>query len=127
MVRASLPADYAIYVEGFDPWFKYVENYRHALAHRIPLYIPSRQYTPEDAEQHGRLDKLLWEAIRAHRFDEVEELEGAIQRLGSFHPFMMHSFTEPSQPMAVHPQMLCDLATVLDLTERLLPHLDGEE
>jgi hypothetical protein len=122
-VRASLPADVLGQVREFDDWFGYVENYRHALAHRIPLYIPSRQYRPTESQEWTRLDELRWTAIREHRFEDLKQLEAAMHELGTFAPFMMHSFEEPAVPMAVHPQMLCDIATIIDLTERLLPHL----
>jgi len=123
-VRQSLPADFLEYLRPFDDWFEYIENYRHALAHRIPLYIPSRQYREEDAAERERLDALKWQAVRNGRLDEAEELDRAMHELGTFHAWMMHSFNEPAQPIAVHPQMICDLSTVIEVTERLLELLD---
>ena len=79
-VRATLPAEYAEHIATFDDWFDYVADYRHALAHRIPLYIPSRQYTPHDAEEYRRLDHLFWEAITDRRIDDVDDLEAAKDR-----------------------------------------------
>src|SRR5712671_1522714 len=40
LVRRSLPADIRKYLKSLDAWFDHLENFRHALAHRIPLYIP---------------------------------------------------------------------------------------
>src|SRR3546814_11603884 len=42
-VRASLPQELQDYLSGHDEWFRYLENYRDALAHRVPLYIPPRR------------------------------------------------------------------------------------
>ena len=37
-VRDSLGQEFRQFLEGMSDWFKYLEDYRHALAHRIPLY-----------------------------------------------------------------------------------------
>ncbi|MGC2224166.1 MAG: hypothetical protein WA624_18380 [Methylocella sp.] len=39
-VRGSLSTGFQEYVKGLDDWFDHLEEWRHALAHRIPLYIP---------------------------------------------------------------------------------------
>lgn len=122
-IRESLPREFLQIVEEFEAWFGYVENYRHALAHRIPLYIPPRQYRPSEWDEWSRLDVLRWTAIREHRWDDVEPLENLMHEIGTFAPIMMHSFEEPSTPVAIHPQILCDLASVLKLTNSLLPYL----
>lgn len=41
-----MPAELQAYLAEHDAWFEYLEDYRHALAHRIPLYIPPRQLGP---------------------------------------------------------------------------------
>ncbi|MBI3452142.1 MAG: hypothetical protein HY057_04790 [Rhodospirillales bacterium] len=38
-VRQSFSPDFQRYLTGLDSWFENLENFRHALAHRIPLYI----------------------------------------------------------------------------------------
>ena len=123
-VRSTLPLPFREHVETFDEWFGYVEGYRHALAHRIPLYIPNRRYLPEEAKARAALERQLWKAAIEHRFEDVERIEDEMHELGIFEPWMMHSFHEQSEPVAFHPQLICDLASVLDLTEKLLPHLE---
>jgi hypothetical protein len=39
-VRKSIPAQMQDYLNMREPWFKHMENVRHSLGHRIPLYIP---------------------------------------------------------------------------------------
>jgi len=50
LVRRSLSAQFRNYLQKHDPWFEYLSNYRHALAHRIPLYIPPSCLAPDEAE-----------------------------------------------------------------------------
>ena len=39
-VRDSFSPGFLEYLNGLDEWFNNLENLRHALAHRIPLYVP---------------------------------------------------------------------------------------
>jgi hypothetical protein len=39
-VRASLSEDFRAYLDTLEKWFEYLADFRHAVAHRIPLYIP---------------------------------------------------------------------------------------
>ncbi|RYD42184.1 MAG: hypothetical protein EOP63_13625 [Sphingomonadales bacterium] len=50
-----------------------------------------------------------------------EELEA----VGHFAPFFMHSFGEGAQPMLIHGQVVCDLATVVEIAERMIVALDA--
>src|SRR3546814_4019048 len=56
-VRASLPQELQDYLSGHDEWFRYLENYRDALAHRVPLYIPPRGLGPAEQEEHNRSEE----------------------------------------------------------------------
>jgi hypothetical protein len=38
-VRETLSHEFRQYLVSREDWFGYLENYRHALAHRIPLYV----------------------------------------------------------------------------------------
>ena len=46
-VRDRLSVAMQEHISGTDAWFGYLENYRHALAHRIPLYIPPKRMDDE--------------------------------------------------------------------------------
>jgi hypothetical protein len=37
-VRASLSEDFRAYLDTLEKWFEYLADFRHAVAHRIPLY-----------------------------------------------------------------------------------------
>ncbi len=95
-VRQSLPSSFQKYLNNANLWFKYLENYRHALAHRIPLYIPTQC------------------------LDQVSS--------GPYEPLMMHSFgsaEEDGWPVRFHPQMVCDFATVVELSEKMMTELEA--
>jgi hypothetical protein len=42
-------------------WYtEYSKNYRDALAHRIPLYVPPSALNKEEQEEYMLLEKQLW-------------------------------------------------------------------
>lgn len=123
-VRGSLPAALQAYLANHDEWFGYLESYRHALGHRIPLYIPPRQLDPPAQAEFYDLDQQRSEAIRRHDWERVDTLQSALDRVGVFEPYIMHSFGEQAQPMRFHAQLVCDLATVVEIAERVLDALE---
>lgn len=106
-----------------DPWFGYLEEYRHALAHRIPLYIPPRTLDDAAAEEFRRLG----EPVGREGWDWARwgEVLNAQRRLGVFQPVMMHSYGEGARPVRFHGQMICDFATVIDVAEHILVDLQA--
>lgn len=124
IVRASLPARFQDYLATRDDWFDYLEGYRHALAHRIPLYIPPRQLDPPAQAEFRELDAQRAEAIARRDWDRVDTLHAALERVGVFEPYIMHSFGEQARPMRFHAQPVCDLATVVEIGEHMLRELD---
>jgi len=125
IVRLSLPADVQLYLAEHDAWFAYLENYRHALAHRIPLYIPPRQLGPTDQDEYAALEAQRGEAAARRDWHRFGELGAAQDRLGSFEPYIMHSYGEAARPMRFHGQLICDLATVVEIGERIFRALDA--
>ncbi|WP_027052796.1 hypothetical protein [Mesorhizobium erdmanii] len=122
-VRASLSQPFQDYLASADPWFAYLEDYRHALAHRIPLYIPPRQLNDEESAEFERLEQEIAQAIRDD--ERYVVLRGRQQRLGIFNPLMMHSYSEQARPVYLHPQMICDLATVVEIGEHMLREVEA--
>lgn len=64
-VRASLPQDLRDYLGGHDAWFGYLEDYRDALAHSVPLYIPPRGLGPAEQDEHNRIASEWSDALIA--------------------------------------------------------------
>lgn len=123
--RRTLPEDLQAHLAEHDDWFGYLENYRHSLAHRIPLYIPPFGLTQVDADEFQRLNDAKLAALRAMDTNLWEQLDQQQKQLGVFQPMMMHSFGEQAQPIVLHPQMICDLLTVNQLAGRMLAALEA--
>ncbi|RWC82916.1 hypothetical protein EN858_29915 [Mesorhizobium sp. M4B.F.Ca.ET.215.01.1.1] len=127
-IRESLSEAMQEHMSGTDAWFGYLENYRHALAHRIPLYIPSTRMDDEGAAEWRRLETESFEALKARNFNLYDELLGQQSELGVFEPWMMHAYgpdTDDGTPVRFHPQMICDLATVVEIGEKMLQELNS--
>lgn len=123
-VRSSFPKDLQDYLTSVDPWFTHIKSYRHALGHRIPLYIPPFNIRPKNVERYQILDKQTREALYFRR-DEQEHLRLSAERdaLAFFRPWMKHSFDDPSAPIAFHPQVLADFATVEKMVRMIIAEL----
>ena len=56
LLRQSVSQRTRDHLQGTDDWFGYLEGYRHALAHRIPLYIPPKIVDEAEAAEFHRLE-----------------------------------------------------------------------
>lgn len=126
-VRKSFSQPFQEYLKTSDPWFEYLENYRHALAHRIPLYIPPKTLGDGDGSEWKRLEAEMAKAVQEHDFQRYDNLFAEQKALGTFQPVMTHSFGEKAKPVLFHGQLLCDFATVVEIGENLFKELDGLE
>lgn len=124
-VRLSLSQPFQAYLATTDQWFAYLEEYRHALAHRIPLYIPPRQLDDVAAAEYRRLEGEIIRALGD--LERYGALSAQQRRLGVFNPLMMHSYGEHARPVWFHGQMICDLSTVIEIGEWMLRELDAFE
>ena len=116
------------YLTAADPWFEYLENYRHALAHRVPLYIPPKRFDDAATGRYHELENEQKVALQAHDFNNFGELLAEQTALGVFEPWMMHSYGPADgdgQPVRFHPQMICDLGTVVELSEKMIAELEA--
>ena len=124
-LRNTFSPEFKAYVSKFDDWFQYLENYRDALAHRIPLYVPPFSLTKEGTARYQELEKQMMEALLAHRFEEYEVLKQEQANLGIFYPWMTHSFIEEAKPVVFHAQILADWATVVDIANTFYNELNS--
>lgn len=125
VVRNSLGPDLQSYLAGMDEWFGYLESYRHALAHRIPLYIPPRQLNPAAQAEFNDFERRKGAAFAAKNWELANALMDAQERVGTFEPYIMHSFGEQIAPVRFHAQLICDFATVVELGERVLAEIES--
>jgi hypothetical protein len=126
--QALLPRGIVDYISSSNikQWFNnYGKTYRDSTAHRIPPYLPSRTYTPEEGELWNELNKEsmshLYNYKLGESFEEVnerlgrhEQLEAEKDALGrnSYMIALTLSSEDASNPVFLHPQLLCDWGLV---------------
>lgn len=95
---------------------QYLKNYRDALAHRIPLYVPPAILTDEDKNAYERLEVEKARLIRAGDWEQLDVVWNEQNRIGAPCFVFMHEFSpdESAQPVYLHPQILSDGITVVD-------------
>lgn len=100
-------------------WFtEYAKNYRDALAHRIPLYVPPFKLNPSEVEQFKALELQINAAFQNLDFNLIKELESQRDKLGSIAGTFLHSFShDKSRPVALHPQLIADASTVFEIAD----------
>lgn len=102
----------------------YLKDYRDALAHRIPLYLPPAVFAPGDGERFNALEQQKFDALRTGHFERIEAFDEEQAQIGRPCFAFMHSFgpTEPSRAIAFHPQLLSDTRTMVDFGSLFLEH-----
>jgi hypothetical protein len=123
LVRASLGEEFRRYLESIGEWFEYLEDYRHALAHRIPLYIPPYAIAPQNEGRYHELEMTITRLVMQGQLAEVEALKRERDGLKFFRPFIVHSVMRGAKPMAFHVQMLADFKTIEAISTMLLDEL----
>jgi hypothetical protein len=122
-MRAVLSEDFKIYLESRTEWFESLQDFRHALAHRIPLYVPPAGMTEEEQKKYNDLEKKIRAALRRGDLPEVQKLSKKQKRLGHIYPVMTHSFSERSKIIVFPAQILADMNTIFELTTHFMKEL----
>ena len=103
--------------EAMTEWHKtYLLYYRDSLAHRIPLYIPPAQITPENGIIFNQLENEKIDCIQKQDWPRLSEIEGKQKAVELVCLSFLHSYREDEKPRPVmlHPQLLSDCLTVLE-------------
>lgn len=102
----------------------YLKNYRDALVHRIPIYVPPSVLKPADAARYRELEAEINIAMRARDWHRRDELWAEQSQLGSPCFSFLHSFAEncPARDVLLHRQMLSDSITVIAFGKLYLAH-----
>ncbi len=103
--------------ERMKKWHdEYLKNYRDALSHRIPLYVPPKRLTSSQQEQDVSLDNAIREAVRDRDFNKMNSLQNAADSVGDPAPFFVHSLSETEYKYVVlHAQVITDFGTVEEI------------
>jgi hypothetical protein len=119
-VRQSFSERFRAYLQTREEWFVTLEGYRHALAHRIPIYIPPHCVHPDNESAYKALEHQIDAAVLAVD-DSLEAMLQQQQRaLMFFRPWITHSYKEAAPIMVIHPQMIIDFNTVDEIAHRML-------
>ena len=118
--QSFLPENFRTYLntERMKRWYsEYSKNYRDALAHRIPLYVPPFVLNREEQERYLALEDQI-HALDVRVYDNLaicDQLREKQKELGQPSLFFTHSFAEGSQPMLLHAQVITDYVTVEEI------------
>lgn len=124
-VRRTFSAGFQNYLDSLNKWFINLEDFRHSLAHRIPLYIPPYVVQKSNADAYNELAKRMGEAFGSLDFEEYDSLSAQQKELAHFIPCMTHSLTEQADSVVFHAQLLADFATIEELGRRMLVEIDS--
>lgn len=122
-VRESLPQTVREFVDGIDEWLGYLIEYRDAVAHRIPLYVPPGNVPTAAVERYNELQGQMNDAFSKLDFTNYDKLKAEQESLLVFQPIMTHSVTEATKLVFFHAQLLADFLTVEELAQKLLAEL----
>jgi hypothetical protein len=126
--QSHLPESIRTYLtsEHIMSWYsEYSKNYRDALAHRIPMYIPPFILVGEEQEKYLALE----EQIRKLDFSLPEtpaicdELREKQEALGQPSLVFTHSFDEKSGFVFLHNQLIIDYLTVEEVLNTICDEL----
>lgn len=95
---------------------EYLKNYRDALAHRVPLYIPPSTLTDADVVELNTIAQHEEAAITERNWNALDKLRERKLSVGRACLFFAHSYSdsEDPRPIYLHPQVLCDAKTIVD-------------
>ena len=114
-VRQSLPVELSDYLTTLDDWFDYLENFRHKVAHQVPLYVPPFYVDPRDEAAYCELGKVKRRAIAAGDSIGLDQADVAQQKLKFFRPWTVSAINSSMRSVAFHGQVLADFNTVHSL------------
>jgi hypothetical protein len=122
-VRQSFSTEFQEYLISRDDWFGHLEDFRHALAHRIPLYVIPYTLHPDRLTAHNDLEERKQEAYRKRDFKTYDQLDAEQENLGRFTPYITHSATEKAPLVPFHVQILADWNTVVEMATEFLTEI----
>lgn len=122
-VRAALSEEFQTRLDEMEGWFGYVTEYRDALAHRIPLYIPPGAVPTRNLDKYNDLMMRMNRALNNLRPHEYERLSAEQSKLLMFQPMITHSVRETTGHFPFHIQMIADFLTIEELWQKMLVEL----
>jgi hypothetical protein len=101
-----------------DSWYEeYAKNYRDALAHRIPPYVPPSALNDSETDKFRQIENEIAKLYKTYDFDSIKALRDKQAQIGRANPLFVHSFSENARPLYLHPQVLADFNTIDELVK----------
>jgi len=124
-VRKSFSSKIKCYLEteSQKEWYAHLKNFRDALAHRIPLYIPPYIVNEEEAAMEHEIEVSRMDALKKYNFTEYERLSKELESIGRFVPWMTHSFSEQSRTVVFPAQIIADWNTIVEISDLFLEEI----
>lgn len=103
---------------------KYLKNYRDALAHRIPPYLPPSELTPEEGQRFNELEAEKMDCLRNRDLDRLERVNAKQANIGRPSWTFLHAYSEvePPRPLLLHGQLLTDSMGVVECGRLFIDH-----
>jgi hypothetical protein len=125
-VRQSLGQGLQEFLKSMDTWFANLEEFRHALAHQIPLYVLPFAVAPSDAERFSNLERFILASLVRRNKEELEAHTRERDSLRFFRPWIVGSSNGQQKIIAFHFQMLTDFKTIERIGAELFGELGGQ-
>ncbi len=109
---------YYLNSERMKKWHtEYLKNYRDALSHRIPLYVPPKTLTPEQASQVEQIEKKIADCWDPLDLDMIEKLRREQHSIGDICFLIKHAFSE-GKSIVLHAQLIADFNTIEEIVKK---------
>jgi hypothetical protein len=123
--REHLPNQLQTYIDknNLEAWHTaYVKDYRDALAHRVPLYLPPKIMTPIETERFKELEAEKLDKIVGGDHEAANRAMDEQEALGEpCFAFMIHP-EHSVEPIFLHPQLLSDARAMIEFGIEFLTH-----
>jgi hypothetical protein len=101
-------------------WKSYMRDFRHALGHRIPFYVPPAVLNEAELNRYREIENELAEAMGRFDLKAYERLSDEQASLGKNFPVITHSISERSKQVFFHSQVLADFNTVVEIATKFM-------
>ena len=109
--------------DRMQTWYtEYSKNFRDALAHRIPLYVPPSALNKEDKDKYMLLEKQLADFSSLETISQQVQVLEKQSQLGRACPLFTHSLNEESNHIFLHAQVIADFKTVDEIINKFCDH-----
>lgn len=104
-------------------WYcEYAKNFRDALAHRIPPYVPPSGLNKRDQKRFKKLSESLGALSKQGYSERYSVIMDELVSLGKASPFYVHSFSEKARLVYLHPQVIADFMTLEELILKVIKY-----